>query len=214
MASYAIILFSIALPFALLRKAKVNDNSQTKPTASILTDPPTTIYTTLAAASIFSLVLYISYATWLPAQLAAHFSNIRDISATHAGAAGWPILFTCLIPAGWAARNFLFAAWARAAVTIDEAGQKGKEDTDRDGEYLFCVLYRKTWGALAACTRVLIVRTVVLVLMTLANTVVQLVGTVQGVSVEGAIAWGAVWAVAGLLVGVVFGWIGGGYAVA
>lgn len=213
LASYAIILFSTGFPLVLLRKARSN-NGQTKPTVSLLTDPPTTIYTTLAAASVFSLVLYTSYATWLPAQLVTHFSNIRDISATHAGPAGWPILFTCLIPAGWAARNFLFAAWARAAVTADEMGQKGKEYIDRDGEYLICVLYRKTWGALAACTRVLIVRTVILTLMTLANTVVQLVGTVKGVSVEGAVAWGAVWAVSGLLVGLVFGWIGGGYAVA
>lgn len=171
-------------------------------------DIPTTIYTTLAATSIFSLVLYISYATFLPIQLAAHFDNIPDISVTHAGAAGWPTLFITLLPAGWAARNFLFAAWARA---VAEDGDVEEDLASKDGEYLICVLYRKTWGTLTRSTRVLVSRTFVLAAMMLVNTVVQVTLTVAGVKVEGAAVWGSVWAVAGLVVGGVFGWIGGGY---
>lgn len=207
--SYSITLISSALPFALFRKHK-SSNNQKEQTPPILLDIPTTIYTTLCATSVFALVLYTSYATFLPAQLATHFINIPDISVTHAGAAGWPTLFVTLLPAGWAARNFLFAAWARAAAAD---GKADEDPVSKDGEYLVCVLHRKTWGTLARGTRVLVGRTFVMVAMMLVNTVVQVVGTVEGAKVEGAAIWGGIWAVAGLVVGGVFGWIGGGYAV-
>lgn len=43
--------------------------------------------------------------------------------------------------------------------------------------------------------------------MLLSNTIVQLAGTIEGISVEGASAWGSIWAVAILAVGATFGWI-------
>lgn len=200
--SFAIVALTPITPFLLLRK---NPITRSKPTPPILQDRSISLYTSLAATSIFSLILYSSYATWLPAQLATHFVNIPDISATRAGPAGWPILFLTLVPAGWAAREFLFAAWARASA---ESEIEGKSRTSRDGEYLAYVLYRKTWGALGAGTRVLISRTVVLGVMILANTVVQLAGTVKGVDVVGAGVWGGVWAGAALVIGAAFGWMG------
>lgn len=72
--SYAIILFSTSVPFVLLRKPTcVHDLSHAPSDAvrnrSILQDRATTIYTTIAATSILTVVLYLSYATWLPTQL-------------------------------------------------------------------------------------------------------------------------------------------------
>jgi hypothetical protein len=204
--SYTIVIFSSAAPFLILRKkpAQASTSPPKPPSSPILHDRPTTLYTTLAATAIFSLILYISFATWLPAHIVAHFTALPDISVTHTGPAGWPVLFLTLLPVGYIARDFLFAGWARAVAEDASEDEKGS----RDGEYLVCVLYRKTWGALGAGTRVLLSRIVALTVMTLLNTVVQVAWTVDGADAEGAGIWGAVWAASFLVVGAVFGWIG------
>jgi hypothetical protein len=173
---------------------------------SILQDRATTLYTTIAATSILTVVLYLSYATWLPTQLVLRFQNIPDISAVHAGPAGLPTLFIALLPAGWAARDFLFVSSAGAAASRKTESTE-KTSTSSEGEYLACAVYRKTWGALPAKARVLTSRTVLLASILIGNTIVQLAGTMEGISVEGASAWGSIWAVAVLAVGATFGWI-------
>lgn len=209
LASYAITILSTVLPFALLRRtASVHDLSHAPSGAvanrSILQDRLTTIYTTLAATSIFSVLLYASYASWLPAQLVVHFESIPDISAAHAGPAGLPMLFLTLIPAGCAIRDFLFVSSTgqSTGVADEEPGA-----VSREGEYLISAVHRKTWGRLSTKTRVLISRTLILALAVLLNTIVQVAGTIRSVSVAGAFDWGAVWAVATVVVGAMFGWI-------
>lgn len=54
----------------------------------------------------------------------------------------------------------------------------------------------------------LVSRTLALAAMVFTNTVVQIVGTVEGADLDGAVVWGGVWAVGCLVVGGVFGWIG------
>ncbi|KAJ5577614.1 uncharacterized protein N7459_006578 [Penicillium hispanicum] len=209
LASYAITVLSTVIPFASLRRAaSVHDLSHASSAAvanrGILQDRLTTIYTTLAATSIFSVVLYASYASWLPAQLVVHFESLPDISAAHAGPAGLPTLFLTLLPAGCAVRDFLFvSSTGHPAQPPEETAQS----TSRDGEYLIAALYRKTWCQLSTKTRILVSRTLVLAAAVLLNTVVQVAGTIQRVSVQGAFTWGAVWAVATLAVGGTFGWI-------
>lgn len=210
--SYAVILFSTSIPFMVLRNpSSVHNLSGTPRDAvsnrSILQDRATTIYTTLAATSIFTVVLYISYATWTPAQLVLHFLNIPDISAVHAGPAGLPVLFLSLIPAGWAARDFLFASSAGALASKSDSTKKTQPSTDQKGEYLASTIYRKTWGALSAKTQILVSRAFILASMLVINTVVQLTGTLDGIDVEGASAWGSLWAIATLAVAGTFGWI-------
>lgn len=209
LASYAITILSTVIPFALLRRpASVHDlshaPSDTVANRAILQDRPTTIYTTLAATSIFSVMLYASYASWLPAQLVVHFEGIPDISAAHAGPAGLPVLFLTLIPAGCAVRDFLFVSSTghSTATAEQKPGTEG-----RDGEYLIASIYRKTWCQLSNKTRILISRTLVLALGVLLNTIVQVAGTIRSVSVAGAFVWGSVWSVATLAVGATFGWI-------
>ncbi|KAJ5105917.1 hypothetical protein NUU61_003264 [Penicillium alfredii] len=207
--SYTITVASSAVPFIFLRRpASVHDLSHAATDAvanrSILQDRLTTIYTTLAATSIFTVVLYASYASWLPAQLVVHFESIPDISAAHAGPAGLPVLFLTLVPAGWAVRDFLFVS---SAGNSTGAAEPTPPPTPHEGEYLIVGLYHKSWGQLSKKTRVLVSRTAVLTTAVLLNTIVQVAGTIRSVSVEGASAWGAVWAVATLTVGATFGWI-------
>ncbi|KAJ5132491.1 hypothetical protein N7448_006649 [Penicillium atrosanguineum] len=207
--SYAITIASTVIPFALLRRpSSVHDLSHAPSGAvanrTILQDHLTTIYTTLTATSIFSVMLYASYATWLPVQLVMHFESIPDISAAHAGPAGLPTLFLTLIPVGYAVRDFLFVSSAGNSTSSTEDEAKREE---RQGEVLFTAIYRKTWGQLSVKARILASRTLLLASVILLNTIVQVAGTIQSVSVEGAFVWGSVWAVATLAVGGVFAWV-------
>lgn len=208
LASYLITILSTVIPFAFLRRpASVHDFSHASSGAvanrTILQDTPTTIYTVLAATSIFSVVLYGSYASWLPAQLVVHFESLPDISAAHAGPSGLPVLFVTLIPAGYAIRDFLFvSSTGHREDTIEEEQPASRED-----EYLIVDIYRRTWCKLSTKTRILIYRTLILATSVLLNTTVQIAGTIQNVSVQGAATWGGVWAVSALAIGATFGWI-------
>ncbi|PYH41357.1 ATP-binding protein [Aspergillus saccharolyticus JOP 1030-1] len=215
--AYAITVFSTVVPFIVFRRPNSFHNlahasPKTISNRLILQDSATTAYTTMLATAIFTVALYLSYATpWLPTNLVLHFEGIPDISAVHAGPAGLPTLFLSLLPAGWAARDFLFASstGASAASTkeTEKAAQKPATKTEKDGEYLARAVYRKMWGTLSPKTKVLVSRTFVLAVVMLANTVIQVAGTVNRVSVEGASAWGLVWAAAAVVNGLAFGWI-------
>ncbi|KAJ5267036.1 hypothetical protein N7478_009844 [Penicillium angulare] len=207
--SYAITVFSIVIPFFFLRSpASVHDLSHAPSGAvanrAILQDRPTTIYTTLAATSIFTVVLYASYASWLPTQLVVHFESIPDISAAHAGPAGLPVLFLTLIPSGYAVRDFLFVS------STGHSTHGTGEDSlpvDHESQYVVVSIYCRTIGQLSAKTRILASRTFVLAASVLLNTIVQLAGTVQSISVQGAFLWGSVWAFATLAIGGLFSWV-------
>ncbi|KAL4873466.1 hypothetical protein BDV12DRAFT_182277 [Aspergillus spectabilis] len=211
-ASYAIALFSTAVPFTLLRNPNLVHNlSRAPPTTvsnrGILQDTAITLYTTVVATAIYTVVLYLSYETWLPAQLVVHFERLPSITRVHAGPAGLPLLFTSLLPAGWAARDFLFVSSAGTPAAVASNVVIERASPSNQGESLAYSVYRKTWGALSRPTRVLISRTATLASVTMVNTVVQVAGTVDGASFEGASAWGFVWTAATLLVGLMYGWI-------
>lgn len=110
-----------------------------------------------------------------------------------------------------AARDFLFASSTGASSRNSKKNSnnnKNKEGTSSpEGEYLAYTVYRKTWGTLSRKTQVLVSRTVLLASMLFANTVVQVAGTVNQVDAEGAMVWGAVWAIAAVITGAMFGWI-------
>ncbi|CAI7655937.1 unnamed protein product [Penicillium manginii] len=208
LASYLITILSTVVPFAFLRRpTSVHDLSHAPSGAvanrTILQDTATTIYTILAATSIFSIVLYGSYASWLPAQLVVHFESLPDISAAHAGPAGFPALFLTLIPSGYAVRDFLFVSSTGHAENVTEEA----EPANREDEYLIVDFYRKTWGQLSVKTRILISRTLILASSVLLNTTVQIAGTIQDVSIQGAAIWGSVWAISTLAIGATFSWI-------
>ncbi|KAJ5338269.1 hypothetical protein N7452_004997 [Penicillium brevicompactum] len=206
LAAFGVTLVSTVLPFVFLRRpSSVHDLSHTPadaiPNRAILQDKVTTFSTTLLAASVFSVVLYASFATWLPARLVVHFESLPDISAAHAGPAGLPVLLLTLIPAGWAARDFLFVSSTGYSAKVNQTSSAC------EGEYLVAAIYRATWGKLSIKTRVLISRSIILTFGILLNTVVQVAGTIRDVSIEGAATWGSVWAAAALITGATFGWV-------
>lgn len=211
--SFAIDILSLTVPFMLLRRPSPvhslsSARSEPISNRSILQDRLTTIYTSVAASAIFSMFLYLSFYTWLPAFLVTHFEDIPDIRAVHAGPAGLPGLFLSLLVEGYAARDLLFVS--SAGWSAEEKSPSSKEQpavADRQGEYLITSVYNRTWGALSRKTRILITRTVLLAAFTLLNTIVQVSGTIKGVDVQGSAGWGAIWATAQLTIGLIFGWI-------
>lgn len=200
----------MTIPFVLLRRPRSvhrlsSSRDESVSNHSILQDRLTTIYTTVAASAIFSVFLYLSFSTWLPAFLVTHFEDIPDIRAVHAGPAGLPALFVGLLLEGYAARDLLFVS--SAGWSAEEESSEEKAAADRHGEYLITSLYNRTWGSLSPKARILITRTLLLAAITLLNTIVQVSGTIKGVEVQGSAGWGAIWAAAVLTIGLTFGWI-------
>jgi hypothetical protein len=197
-------------PFVLLRGTNSVHSLSSSRSASvsnrgILQDRLTAIYTSVAAAAIYTVFLYLSFSTWLPAHLVIHFEDLPDIRPVHAGPAGLPSVFLSLLLEGYATYDLLFVSstgWS-AGKTID----KKPSTSNRHGEYLITSIYNRTWGRLSRKSKILISRTLILATMTLLNTVIQVSGTVQGVSVEGSAGWGLVWTAAVLAIGSTFAWI-------
>jgi hypothetical protein len=77
----------------------------------------------------------------------------------------------------------------------------------RQGDYIITSVYRKSWVSLRAKAKVLVTRTIVLAVMTMLNTLIQVWGTINGVELQGAIEWAAIWTSATLLIGLTFSWI-------
>ncbi|PGG98941.1 hypothetical protein GX51_06524 [Blastomyces parvus] len=211
------------------RGAKTTKSSIKHQHPTILTDCPTTLYTTLVAACIYTVLLYSSIATWLPTYLVTYYDGLPDLRIAHVGPKGFISLLVTLLPAGYALRDFLFVSSVGAAqleqqhkkvtVAVEEeaeaevegktSGKKKarKHEEERTGELLVTSLYRKYWLALPAKTRVLISRTATLATMIMLNTIVQVVGTISGAEMEGAMGWGAIWTLATCVTGVMFGWV-------
>lgn len=214
--TYLIAVFSPNITFSFFRGLSYIYNPDRVPfnktsNRSILQDYPTAIYTTIVATSIFSVTLYVSFVTWLPAHLVVHFEDIPNISLTHTGPRCVPIIFLWHLLPGWAAKQFLFVSSAGAQ---DGSGSSSVSSPDKhqpSGGWKIksyaCAIYRRTWGALTVKRRVLIQRALTLAAMMVLGTTVQLVGTVQGVDVQGASAWGAIWSFATLVTALVYGWI-------
>ncbi|PGH19359.1 hypothetical protein AJ80_03999 [Polytolypa hystricis UAMH7299] len=209
-----ITIFSAAFPFIYLRHrstVRADTTSSAVAQAPIISDTPTTIYTTTAATLIYTVCLYLSFATWLAAYLITHYDGLPDIRVAHAGPRGFVSTFFRLILAGYAIRYFLFVSSARLQQRAEEstpATTTTPRKTDNDpGELLIASLYRRYWLGCRDNTRVLISRTAVLATLMLLNTTVQIIGTVSGADLEGALGWAAVWTVATVITGAVFWWI-------
>ncbi|EEP82656.1 predicted protein [Uncinocarpus reesii 1704] len=204
----AINTISTTLPFFYFRRTNRIHSLTTSFERPVLTDRPTAIYTSLVSAAIYTVALYLSFATWLPTFLVTHFEGLPSIQAAYEGAKGLIPMFVSLLPAGYAARDFLFVS----SIGQPHAEDEGPEYVKRQGELFVTSLHRKHWAPLPAKRKTLTARTISLAAMTFANTVVQLVGTINGVGIEGAVGWALIWTAANLANGMVYGWIDAGDA--
>ena len=193
----AINIFCLYFPFLL------QSDSLRVPTSTAVHDMRTTLYTTVLATMLYTLALYTSYTSWLPVFLINHFDGLPDLRAAHRGSKMLLPTFLVNIPAGIAARDFLLVTPAGQL----GAEQHGEEYEERPGELLVTSIYRKYWVPLKTKTKTLVKRTVVMASMIMVNTVVQLLGTINGSDLKGALGWGGVWTAATVTIAVFFAWI-------
>lgn len=199
-------LFSVAVPFSLLRPIAPAHHPGDKSTKTalrnraILTDPYTTVFTSVLAAAILAVLLELGFETFLPTFLIQNFEHIRTLEPAHRGSAQLPILLVGLLPAGFACRSFLFAP-----STSVPAGEGPNFDTQTSG--LIDHIKWNLWGWYSKRQKVLIARTTVLTVLVFAETVLECVGVLAGVSVQGALAYAGLWVFGLSIVAEVLDWV-------
>lgn len=201
--SLAINTFTTYLPFRLLRPlsaahALSSSSFRTVPNRDIITDCSVQALTTVLAASIYSVVLYAAYITYLPVVLVTYFNDIPSIAAAHES--NYITLLPFTLIAGLAAKSFIFtpvtAIGADAAMEFDPVTANFWE-----------TLMYNVWGY-SARTKAVIKRTATLVILSGVNTFIQVFGTIQGVEPQGAAAYSALWVVAAALTGLALSVVG------
>ena len=198
---------SNAIPFALLRAHAPAHHPTTAAKGTlrnrpILIDIWTTVSTSLLATAIFAVLLEFAFSTFLPVWLITHFDHVRDLSVAHLGAGGLPTLLVSLIPAGYAAHQFLFVSSTGVPQTPDHHFDPA---TAGFVEHV----YHNSWGWYSNRQKDLIGRTILLTALVMCETVIQTWGTIAGVELLGAVGYAAMWGVGVVLVGGVYDWVGG-----
>jgi len=169
------------------------------PNKEILTSTSIQVYTTLLASGIYSVALFTAYVSFLPVYLVTYFTNIKTIAAAHSAT---PItLFPETIILGLAAKAFIFSP-AVATVPSKKATLNPETAT-----LLETFLYN-VWGY-EKRTKVVVQRTVTLMLVSGMNTFVETFVAIEGVEARGAIVFAGVWVVANGMAGVALGWVAG-----
>jgi hypothetical protein len=169
------------------------------PNNEILTSTSIQIYTTILAAAIYSVTLYTAYLTFLPVQFATYFSNIPTLAPAYAAT---PIsLFPLSIFLGLAAKSFIFTPSVAAESSLAEAKKAAfNPATASLGEH---IVYN-VWGY-SKRSKVVIKRTVALMLVSGVNTFVQAFFTIEGVEAAGAVSYASVWLIANGITGSALG---------
>jgi hypothetical protein len=203
---------SHALPYLIFRSVSPVHQSKTRTSTlrmrnrSILTDPYTTLATSILATTIFAVLLELSFATFLPSFLITHFTGIRTLDPAHASSAGLPTLLVALLPAGWACMEFLFAP-STAASYSPHTAPAVEFDSIRSG--FWGHVYWNLWGWYSVRQKELIWRAAVLGALVMMETVVFLVGVLQGVTLVGALGYAGVWGGGVTVLAAVLDWVGG-----
>ena len=198
---------SESIPFALLRPLAPSHHASTAGKGEvrnrpILTDTRTTIAISLLATGLLAVTLQLAFATFLPTFLITRIVGIRSFVTAHLGSAGLPALVLALIPAGYAAREFLFVSSTGAPVSV-------KQYTfDPSTSGFLEHVHHNVWGWYNEREKALAYRTTLLALMVMGETLIQCYYTVKGVEFEGALGYAAVWGAGIVLIGSAFGWVG------
>ncbi|KIW15299.1 hypothetical protein PV08_05344 [Exophiala spinifera] len=198
-----------SVPYFLFRSLSPSHNPNTAPKTTlrnrpILTDPYTTVATSLLATAIFAVLLEASFATFLPSWLITHFSGLRSLEKAHLGAGGLPILLLALIPAGVASMEYLFAPSTAAASTVPATPEFDPTTAGFAGH-----VYHNAWGWYSPRQKSLISRAGLLAYLIVAETIVLLWGTLKGIEFTGAAGYAGIWGVGVVLVGAALDWVGG-----
>lgn len=210
----AIDIAAIASPFALLRSVNPAHASPALKTTNqaVAQDLSIQALTALFGASVYALVVYGSFSTWLPTFLVIHFDGLRTLDKAHDSAI--PLLLATFIPLGYAATQFVFVPGvgspANPGITdpsIKPGSAPFQPETASLRETLAWNLGLSKYGVTDRA-KILATRTAILATCVFVNTFVRAFVTIEGAELVGAAGWGAVWATAAGLVGLAYSWLG------
>jgi len=192
---------STFLPFALLRPLNAAHSAAGNvPNKELIVDKTVQASTTLLAAAIYHVALFVAYQTYLPTTLVLYFEHLPSVEPAHQAAnslwMGGPAALLSLY-SGVAARSFIF--------TPVTATPRSKEDAEIERFDPVRATLGETarvnlWG-FKGRTKVALKRTALVILATVINTTVQLSTTIGGVEAYGALVYSSVWVVAALFTG-------------
>lgn len=202
----AIDILTTYLPFRLLRQSSATRIYYPPDVLvfnrSVINDFAIRTYTSLLGAAIYGVIVFGSFGSWLPVYLVVHFDGIKDITAAHTDIL--PKLIALALPVGYAAREFIFTPAVGAQPdSRDSITASFNPETASLGETIMWNL----WGY-SKRTRILIKRTATLVAISGLHTWLQTYVAVQGTEFYGAAGWSGVWAVAAMVTGAAYWWVG------
>ncbi|EON63471.1 hypothetical protein W97_02699 [Coniosporium apollinis CBS 100218] len=202
---------AIALPIRLLRPRSAPHNPLAPraavPNRFIIHDTSVRLLLMMLGTAVYASIMYAALCTNLTVWLATHFDGVRTFERAHA--ASLQALCVTMWPLGWAAREFLFTPAVGAQSSLGDISQE--HFNPATASLAETIAWNFGFGAHSKHSkraRVLALRTAVLVGVAGLNTWVQTYGSLEGADAMGAAGYAALWALAGLVTGGVFGWVG------
>jgi hypothetical protein len=197
---------SISTPFTLLRNRIPAHSTKAPPNAvanrSIIRDVTLNILVTVFAATIYSVIMYISYNSWLLIYLINNFDGVRTFDVAHNSQL--PVLVLTFFPLGWTAKILLFAPATGAQTNLGDIKNEAFDPaTATLGEHLNW----NVWGW-SKGTKVMVKRTVLLATSVFFATWIKTWKTLEGSELLGSAGWAALWALASLVNGALLRWVG------
>lgn len=202
LAGLAVDVIASFIPFFLMRPfSPAHKAEASTPNREIIVDRPIQVLSTLLASSIYNVVLFLSYQTYLRSALVLHFEGIHTVQPTQIGLIS---LTTLSLVSGIAARSFIFTPLAATGRT--EQDEKAAQFDPVEAS-LGETLWWNIWGYTTQ-TKVGIARTLAVVAVTGINTYLQCALTISGVESAGAIVYASVWTGAAFFAGIGLGFVG------
>jgi hypothetical protein len=210
----AIDIAGIAIPFALLRGLRYarGGGQQKTPNQDVAQDKGVQFTIAAFGASVYALVLYSSFTTWLPTYLVVHFDGLRSLEKIHNS--GIWLLLALFGPLGYAATQFIFVP------AIGDAGNPGPIPDKKQARQLrfdpenaslaqhFAHNLGLNADGLTPRGKVLFKRTIILAASSFVSSFTRSYVTIEGTDLLGALGWASVWSTAAALVGVAYAWVG------
>lgn len=196
------------VPFLLMRPLSgAHKASSSVPNREIIADRSILAASTLFAALIYNVIVFLSYKTYLRGALVLHFEGIPTIEPVNNIA---PVLYVSplatilALASGIAARSFVFTPLAATGRTEQDEQAAAFDPVEASlGE----TLRWNIWGYTTQ-TKVGILRTAVAMAVTGINTYLQCALTISGVASIGAVIYASVWVTAAFLTGIGLGFVG------
>ncbi|KAI5370851.1 hypothetical protein Slin15195_G017240 [Septoria linicola] len=205
---------TIAIPFALFRGTVYARDTTRPKTANQIVAQDAGIRWTIAAfgASLYTIVIYSSFYTWLPTYMVVHFDGLKSVAKAHDSVL--LLLAALFLPLGYAATQFIFVPAIGSSANpglTDPKVHPEKAAFDPENATLGqTVAYNLGFSAAGFTPRaeILLKRTAVLAASSFANSLMRSYFTIEGTELVGAAGWSSVWAVASGLTGLAFSWVG------